>query len=161
MIKHCICKACGSYFNGGPRAWYCPSCRTERRKVAEKRHRLKKLAGEARKLGDKDVCVYCGKEYTIEGPNQRMCPDCKPEKYAEHDRETAIVYYHENKKESNPKRNKKRRIDGHIKICSECGEKFLTNKRNLTCSEKCKRVRKNRLWREANKRRKNKISLKI
>ena len=36
-LKPRVCRQCGATFLGGPRAWYCPDCRAERRAEADRR----------------------------------------------------------------------------------------------------------------------------
>ena len=84
IIKHThyrprICKACGASFMGGSRAYYCPDCRAERKKKQKLEYEARKRAGNVRKIGSIDNCVICGKPYTVEGGNQKYCPDCAPE----------------------------------------------------------------------------------
>lgn len=40
-----ICKECGKSFPGGPRAWYCPDCRRERKKH-DKEFKERKRSGK-------------------------------------------------------------------------------------------------------------------
>lgn len=74
VVKDRICKQCGKTFPGGPRAWYCPECRSERKKqqAAIRRQR----PGPNRPLGSIDHCVVCGKEYVVKGGMQKYCEDC-------------------------------------------------------------------------------------
>lgn len=154
MIKQCICKTCGRSFLGGPRAWYCQDCRTERKKEANKKHKTKKKLGATRLLGSVDKCIYCKKEYIVEGGNQVMCPDCKPDQYAEHDRQTSIDFYRENKDSINPERNTRRRIkrsQSRTKNCAWCGKEFESINGAKTCSAECKRLRINKRWVDNNR----------
>nr|DAW46093.1 MAG TPA: putative transcriptional regulator [Caudoviricetes sp.] len=75
-IRPRVCRECGQTFSGGPRAWYCPECRAERKK--EQKHRYQ-TAGAVRPIGSTDVCVRCGKEYTVSNGLQKYCPDCAVE----------------------------------------------------------------------------------
>ena len=75
MLKR-ICKACGIKFDGGPRAWYCPKCRDERKRIALKNHKERKKLGNSRIIGEKYPCEICGKIYTLNGGLQRYCPEC-------------------------------------------------------------------------------------
>ncbi len=100
------CLRCPAKFRGGPRAFYCPECRVIRQRERAKKYRQN---GYSRSLGSSDNCDRCGAEYNIEGGNQRFCPTCQPLHAAEHDRKTALAFYHANKKRINPKRYKLRR----------------------------------------------------
>ena len=87
-----VCRSCGISFKGGPRAWYCPNCRAERKKEQSQRC---KREGPRRPLGSKDVCKNCGKEYTVECGLQMYCPDCQPEMHRKLDTEQGKAYYQE------------------------------------------------------------------
>ena len=102
------CKTCGITFKGGPRAWYCPSCREERRKEQSRRGKQKERDGLTRKIGSVDKCEICGNDYIVAGGLQRMCEVCKPEQYAKIDAEMSLKYYHENKENINPARYERR-----------------------------------------------------
>lgn len=75
-IRSRVCRECGQTFQGGPRAWYCPECRAERKK--EQKHRYQ-TAGAVRPIGSTDVCARCGQEYTVSNGLQKYCPDCADE----------------------------------------------------------------------------------
>lgn len=75
MMQH-ICRECGAPFAGGPRAWYCPSCREERKKKALAAHRARKKAGSAVRVGDIMQCELCHQNIIRSGPLQRFCPEC-------------------------------------------------------------------------------------
>lgn len=147
MIQSRICQQCGHSFEGGPRAYYCPSCRVERQKITKATYRERKRKGESRSLGSKDKCERCGKEYTVESGLQRFCPDCQPIHTLEYDRETALPFYHQNKDRLNPVRNERRRVGE--RNCDWCGAVYVvTVGGQLTCSEECKRKLKNKNWNE-------------
>ena len=86
-----ICRECGMIFEGGPRAWYCPECRHERRK---RRDVERKNRPSKRPLGSKDICENCGKEYIVNCGLQKYCPDCQKEMHRKIDNEQGIKYYH-------------------------------------------------------------------
>lgn len=71
-----VCRECGVTFLGGPRAWYCPECREERRKKASKEYKERKRSGRAIPLGSAIKCEICGKEVIKRGGLQRYCEDC-------------------------------------------------------------------------------------
>lgn len=86
------CRACGRVFDGGPRAWYCPACREERKKQAYRQYRQRKAAGNTRPIGSIDLCEICGKPYTVEGGLQRFCPDCAPAHLKAVDNAQSLAY---------------------------------------------------------------------
>lgn len=104
-----VCRTCQKTFKGGPRAYYCPSCRAERERESMRRYKRNKRAGNIRPLGSKDECERCGGEYTVQGGNQRFCSTCQPIHNVEHDRTTSLAFYHENKERINPPRNERRK----------------------------------------------------
>ncbi len=87
-----ICRTCGVSFRGGPRAWYCPDCRRERER---ERKKLYNSSGFARHIGQIDICLNCGKEYTVDGGGQKYCPDCQAEMHKKLDNEQGTTYYHD------------------------------------------------------------------
>lgn len=84
-----VCRQCGIEFMGGPRAWYCPNCRRERAKEANRRCKAKqRLNGHAdRPLGSIDKCTVCGADYVVQSARQKYCKKCAPEQYKIVDRE--------------------------------------------------------------------------
>lgn len=152
MLQKRICKQCEQNFIGGPRAYYCPECRLERRKVQTKEHRERKAKGHARSLGSIDTCNRCGGKYLVNGPLQRFCPDCQKPHNLEYDRENGLKYYHDNKEDMNPTRYERRQIGS--RECEWCGNEYKTNTRQLTCSQECKRKRKNALWSQNDRKKK-------
>ena len=131
-----VCRACGITFSGGPRAWYCPSCRAERKR---ERERLHKQRGTNRPLGSTDYCKACGKPYIVNGGLQKYCPKCAPEQHAEFDRKQSLELYEKNKELINSKRYAERAIDLSELTCAICGKKFSGYKNQKVCSEKCRK----------------------
>ena len=150
MIKTCICKQCGATFQGGPRAWYCPGCRMDRRKEREARYRRE---GSIRPLGSMDHCEVCGQEYIVSGGRQRYCKNCAQEAIRESDRKLSLKWYNENANDINPVRKLKRRKMENI--CVICGKIFPCNgtKRN-TCSDECRKKQVKEWRRNADAKRK-------
>lgn len=109
-LRQRVCRACGRSFLGGPRAWYCPQCRLERRKKQSAAYKARKRAGDVRELGSTDSCAICGAPYTVTGPNQRYCPACAPDAVKAVDSAQGMAYYVEHKDVINPLRNAKRRL---------------------------------------------------
>lgn len=143
MITTKHCKQCGRSFPGGPRAWYCPDCRYERRL---ERGRERKKHGAKRPIGSVDMCVICGNEYVVRGGNQKYCPECAKGAVAAIDRRQGLAYYRANKDTINPKRNENRRMPPVER--EVCGKIFKTHTRAKTCSPECRRIRRNEMWME-------------
>nr|DAK78432.1 MAG TPA: putative cytoplasmic protein [Caudoviricetes sp.] len=152
VIRARVCRQCGREFQGGPRAWYCPECRTARKEETDSRY----LRGKAqRPLGTIDHCKICGKEYVVKSARQKYCPDCAEKAVKEVDRKQAIEHYEATKKLTNPIRNEKRRVG--MKTCVICGKEFPADgtARN-TCSDECRKKQRQEWQREADKKRRNK-----
>ncbi|MNW42237.1 hypothetical protein D3C74_194010 [compost metagenome] len=146
MIQDRKCRECSVVFQGGPRAYYCPSCRIERKKTAKQAYVERKRRGESRSLGSSDKCERCGKTYVVEASLQRFCPDCQPIHALEYDRDTALPFYHVNKDRINPPRKLKRRKRSNK--CEWCGNEFEPVNGSTTCNDECFRLNKNRYQRE-------------
>ena len=71
-----ICKECRTAFLGGPRAFYCPICRTERYKQLTREYKSRKRLGLSRSVGDLIVCVDCGKKYEYYIGAKDRCREC-------------------------------------------------------------------------------------
>lgn len=110
-----VCRHCAKSFRGGPRAWYCPDCRIERRRMHDRMAQERKKRGMVREIGSTDICERCGKEYTVTGGLQKYCPDCAPIAIAENDREGGLEFYYKNKHIINPVRAQKKREQTAIK----------------------------------------------
>lgn len=130
-VRNRVCRQCGVTFPGGPRAWYCPSCRSDRRREADKQ---RKKTGTARPLGSTDICKRCGKEYIVNSGMQMYCNDCAEiavkEKVRGHKRE----YYAENRDALN---DHKREVRVDRKVCVICGAVFDADTPTVTCSPAC------------------------
>lgn len=141
------CRECDRSFQGGPRAFYCPSCRAERQREQSRRGKARQRQGLTRRLGSIDTCERCRKQYTVEGGLQRFCPECQPVHAQEYDRETSLEFYYQNKGRINPGRNERRRIG--LRKCEWCGAEFdHGGTKRLTCSEEHQRLLKNKKYRE-------------
>ncbi len=136
-LKQRTCRACGRSFLGGPRAWYCPQCRMERRKKQSAAYKARKRTGDVRELGSTDSCAICGAPYTVTGPNQRYCPACAPDAVKAVDSAQGMAYYVEHKDAINPVRNEKRLKKE--RICPICGAAYQAHGKNSYCSEACRR----------------------
>ena len=136
------CRTCGTSFLGGPRAWYCPDCREDRKREADRRSSERRRAGIARELGSIDFCVRCGEPYTIEGGLQKYCPDCRPDAIREMDQIQGMEYYHRTKDKNNPIRNVRRQIPP--RPCAICGTMIQPRNSRTTCSDECAKEQRRR-----------------
>lgn len=128
-----ICRECGMSFQGGPRAWYCPSCRNQRKKERAAKYRKE---GYIRSLGSIDYCCHCGKPYVVQSGLQRYCKSCGEENHKLVDRRQSLDYYNHHKGALNPRRNERRRVPD--RRCVVCGKLFQPKGRQITCSAKCR-----------------------
>lgn len=134
------CKSCGVAIPGLRNQQYCASCRAERKRDQNRRH---KSVGPARPLGSSDQCARCGNTYTVVGGNQKYCPDCTRDAYLDVDRQGGMQYYASNKDTINPARKLSRR---KVYVCAWCGKEYAAEgTRQKTCSSECKRLHYN--WR--------------
>lgn len=131
-----VCRECGATFPGGPRAWYCPKCRAARKRQQSVEFKRRKRAGQVRKIGSKDACIVCGKEYTVAGGKQKYCPDCAPEAVAAIDRAQGIAW---NAEHLPPDlRREMRQKSSALIPCVICGKMFRPGSgAPLTCSGAC------------------------
>lgn len=154
VIRSRVCRQCGREFPGGPRAWYCPECREQRRMERDRERQRDKRAGISpdRPLGSVDHCEICGKEYVVNSARQKYCPDCSVKAVQEADRKDAIEYYGNHKDTANPIRSEKRRIG--VKTCAVCGKEFPVDgtPRN-TCSDECQEKQRKEWQRRADEKR--------
>jgi len=137
---------CGTTFEGGPRAWYCPECRAIRRHQSDIKH---KRQGTKRPLGSIDHCLKCGKEYIVNSARQKYCPDCAYEAVREIDRmqgrgnlARAVRKYGQSYKEQIKKEKIKAwHANKTAKICPICGKSFMPayNYKRSTCSDICQK----------------------
>lgn len=147
VIRPRTCRQCGAVFGGGPRAMYCPMCRAERVKAANRAH---KQHGPARPLGSVDICQRCGHEYVVEGGQQRYCKACANIAVAENVRLQKRVY---NAKNCESITAHKTAMRTYNKVCVVCGKTFSSGTPAVTCSPTCARERKNQLMQAADYRR--------
>lgn len=139
-----ICRACGRHFEGGPRAWYCPECRADRKAKHKSEYLIRKKTGQVREIGSTDICVSCGETYTVSGGLQKYCEKCAPKMLREADRDQGLVYYHQNKSMINPVRNARRRITKH---CERCGREIPGAGGRRFCPD-CEREGRRSLYKE-------------
>ena len=114
-MRECTCRECGKTFPGGPRAWFCPKCRADRRREASRVGKVKERAGLTRQLGSADQCPVCGQDYIVNSGNQRYCPNCAPDAIRANDAAQGLAYYHANADKINPRRNLARRKRKDVK----------------------------------------------
>ena len=126
VIRQSICKQCKAVFEGGPRAWYCPKCRKERRNEADKKY---KHEGAKRQIGSVDQCQVCNQDYIVNAARQKYCKKCAQEAVREKDRQSAIEYYKNN---PDPNRKERRRAK---RICVICGADITNSgSKKITCT---------------------------
>lgn len=143
------CRQCGIEFMGGPRAWYCPECRLERKRAADRKckQKIRQNGHSDRPLGSVDKCIACGKTYIVESARQKYCKDCAPEQYKIVDREQsrgwlerAIDKHGEKYRQEHlaRKRDNWAKHNQKTVICPMCGSTFITNESNKKyCNTEC------------------------
>jgi hypothetical protein len=143
VIRARICRQCGTTFLGGPRAWYCPSCREERKKEQALRYQRNRRAGKSIVVGETLAkCEKCGAVFTMMAARQKYCIDCRHEAWKSSDQRQGLVYYTENREEINSVRSQQRKGKWAGTTCIVCGALLpdVIGGRN-TCSERCKKIR--------------------
>lgn len=131
------CKLCGTLFSGGPAALYCPECRIVKQRERELESKKRKKEGKTRQLGSTDLCVSCGKPYTVVGPIQKYCPDCAERIVQEQRRELALQHARDNKDKMF---QRKKELAETRKVCKVCGTPFYAPTATNTCSDECKKA---------------------
>lgn len=129
---------------GGPRARYCPECRSQRKAKTNANYRERKRVGKVREIGSVDICQNCGEKYIVNSGLQMYCKKCAPEMIKESDRHQGIEYYRKNKDIINPVRNAARRQD---KFCEKCGIKISAVGGRRWC-EKCEKLARKETYAE-------------
>lgn len=131
VVRSRTCRQCGKAFPGGPRAWYCPECRSIRQKESDAR-RAKN--GTNRPLGSIDRCEICGGEYIVNSARQRYCKNCADEAIRQKVNPHKAEYAKENMtrlKEQQKELRKDRTV------CLICGKVFTASTATVTCSDAC------------------------
>ena len=100
-IKERECRECGKKFEGGPRAWYCPQCRENRRAESKRKTAENRKNGTLKSPGKEMICENCGKTIIRNAANQRYCEECGKENIKEIARQQSLEYYENNKEEIN------------------------------------------------------------
>ena len=138
VIRPRTCRQCGITFEGGPRAWFCPECRRERRKEADRRKRKTK----GRKLGSIQKCERCGGSYILASGRQKYCTDCAKVAVAE----TARAQSRERSKNYKAKRGGLRIArKANTRLCVVCKMPIPYERITrgiVTCSDACDKERK-------------------
>jgi membrane protease subunit (stomatin/prohibitin family) len=145
VMRDRTCRECGKTFSGGPRAWYCPECRTIRQKAAKQRYQSK---GPSRALGSMDKCEICGKEYIVKSARQRYCPDCAEEAVKKADNAQGREYMQEYRKTRQRKTTR---------FCVLCGQP-IPDGRQKYCSDACLNASAKESQRKTEERRGKKVS---
>ena len=138
------CRECGVTFDGGPRAWYCPECREERRKIQKERYERRRKEGLSIVLGETvGRCAVCGREFIFASARQMYCPDCSKEAWKEADRHQGMEWYHGHNTEDDRKKRRKRRKENYVRksptVCPVCGSKLERSQKSY-CSDRCARI---------------------
>lgn len=144
-----ICRTCGATFPGGPRAWYCPDCRAERKRAQAAAYARR---GVSRPIGSSDRCEVCGKPYTVQSGRQKYCPDCAqvvvPQAIRDHKRQYAADHAVQMAKY-------KADMSSNRHVCIICGTVFDADTVTVTCSPDCDKIRKQRHQQAADANRKS------
>lgn len=146
VIRKRTCRTCGVVFDGGPRAWYCPDCRAERRRRSDKKSKLNKKAGKNIQIGvTTKLCQVCGKPFTVMSARQKYCKVCAVKAIRAIDREQSRGWIKRAVDKYGAgyisERNAKKRKPLFKKECVICHKPFMTNiDKVLTCSDKCRKV---------------------
>ena len=143
------CRGCGAVFLGGPRAWYCPSCRAERARTRCKNYRR----GVARPLGTTDLCQICGKPYVVIGGLQRYCKDCAETAIREKDRQQGMAYYLKHREKIMEQKKEKHKLcperSNKTAVCPICGKSFTVSYHyRVYCSDECRAIQKKKFEKE-------------
>lgn len=142
VMRPRTCRQCGKVFEGGPRAWYCPDCRAERQRDANRRQREK---GTVRPLGSTDLCTVCGKPYIVKSARQRYCPDCAAEAVKAADNAQGRAYMEDYRKE---------RIRHTDRFCKVCGAVIPPDSpEKYYCCDECRRKAEQEKQRKADSKR--------
>lgn len=138
VVQDRQCRQCGTTFRGGPRAWYCPSCRAERE---HERSRNYRRDGFGRQLGSTDLCVRCGGEYTVTSGRQKYCPDCREQGVNEAVRQHKRQYAAER---ADQMAKYKADMTSNRHVCIICKAVFDSDQPRATCSDACDKIRRQR-----------------
>lgn len=128
-----VCRSCGITFDGGPRAWYCPSCRADRHRAADLASKKRAARGQTRKIGSVDSCVVCGAEYTVNNARQKYCKTCAPVQVKLLDAQASRQYIRDHDK------SRKAQSDWRAQRiaipCIDCGKSFVPTDSSKRCAD--------------------------
>lgn len=141
VVRIRTCKQCGVEFSGGPRAWYCPECRKEHKRIQDREY--KRAGKTSRPIGSTDLCKRCGAPYTVNSGNQMYCPDCREAAIRETVRSHKVEYSRNHQAETHARRAERCR---ESKVCVVCGKTFGGRGQTITCSDDCARKYKIYIW---------------
>lgn len=141
-----ICPDCGKEYMGHIKSVRCPDCQTEADRRNGLQYRQRRASGNVRKIGSTDLCIACGKPYTVSGSRQRYCSECASTEVTKNLRSISRTRYREtySSPEKREKRNANRRKPWQSEIpCSVCGKPFIpSHPRQTICSDRCHTIRK-------------------
>lgn len=149
------CRECGRVFPGGPRAWYCPTCRVARKREAKQSYLVRKRSGGSREIGASDICIVCGRAYIIRCGHQKYCPECAPCAVKEEDAKQGLDHYRRNAEAINPPRKLARRMGE--RRCVVCGKIFACIGYRTICSDECRAIRRREYWHRADAKRRGSV----
>lgn len=150
------CRECGRLFWGGPRAFYCPECRLERRREHEKEFKRRKKLGDVIPNGSIVKCEGCGKEIIKNGGRQRFCDLCAAKHLKEVDNAQSLEWKNANRdtyREAKRRFRQKRQAEDH-KIDTLMPGVFWDVEKHIFIASIClggkqKVILKTRLWKWA------------
>lgn len=151
------CKICGKLFSGRKKKYCSQACSDEARRIRN-RDRWRKDHPDWDK-GVNKICEWCGKDFSVPKRNAhiaRFCSDkCRDTWWSR------TVHGYKSIEERNEERRKQKEIRQKrlakerdeaylkrlkIKACEWCGKSFKTDiQSQVTCSDECRRKRRNRL----------------
>ena len=129
VFREKTCAVCGASFIGYPRSKYCAQCRPIVQRELNRKH---KKEGTQRKIGSIDLCVNCGKPYTVNSGRQRYCSTCAKTVVPDNVRAQTRAWTraHVDKKEKMENRK-------GYRACAICGRAFHPSVPTTTCSPEC------------------------
>lgn len=130
-MKARICNTCGISFLGGPRAFYCPECRRERKKEQSKTYKERKKQNYIIPLGSVIQCESCGCDIIKCSGLQRFCKQCAKKHLKIIDNQQSLTWNKNNKvkvKKSKKLYNDKKQATGMHKNSGVPGVNFDTVK---------------------------------
>lgn len=151
MTKYNICVECNKEFGGRKKKYCSKGCSDEVRR-RKNRERMRKV--NPPKPDVTIICEWCGKLHTVPSRTAHQARFCSDDcRYTFHSREKGYQPIEERRKiwkkqsEATRKRIEKERLARiQEKECKQCGDTFTTNiTQQKTCSEDCRRKRRNRL----------------